>query len=123
MDMPERQSEGLLRLLYEHMTSPQFLVRYHWRPDTLAFWDNRATMHFGIFDYEGERRVMHRVTLRATSRRDPVPRRLAASRSPSVPGQELTSSVSVYGPKLNVEVPERCGDHAGRRSGQRLRRS
>ena len=62
-DMPERQSDGLLRLLYEHMASPQFVVRYHWKPGTLAFWDNRATMHFGIFDYEGERRVMHRVTL------------------------------------------------------------
>ena len=62
-DMPERQSDGLLRLLYEHMTSPQFVVRYHWQPGTFAFWDNRATMHFGIFDYEGERRVMHRVTL------------------------------------------------------------
>jgi len=63
-DMPERQSDGLLRLLYDHMAGPQFLVRYHWRPGTLAFWDNRATMHFGIFDYEGERRIMHRVTLR-----------------------------------------------------------
>ena len=61
--MPERQSDSLLRLLYEHMTRPQFVVRYHWKPGTLAFWDNRATMHFGIFDYEGERRVMHRVTL------------------------------------------------------------
>ena len=63
-DMSEKQSDGLLRLLYDHMASPQFVVRYHWKPDTLAFWDNRSTMHFGIFDYEGERRVMHRVTLR-----------------------------------------------------------
>ncbi len=64
VDMPERQGDGLLRLLYEHMTSPQFIVRYHWRPNTLAFWDNRATMHFGVFDYVGQSRVMHRVTLR-----------------------------------------------------------
>jgi taurine dioxygenase len=61
---PEAQSDRLLGLLYDHMTDPRFVVRYHWRPGTLAFWDNRATMHFGIFDYEGERRVMHRVTLR-----------------------------------------------------------
>ena len=46
------------------MTDPPFIVRYHWKPGHLAFWDNRATMHYGIFDYEGERRVMHRVTLR-----------------------------------------------------------
>jgi alpha-ketoglutarate-dependent taurine dioxygenase len=63
-DMPERQSAAFLRLLYEHMTDPSFVVRYHWSPGTVAFWDNRATMHFGIFDYAGERRVMHRVTLR-----------------------------------------------------------
>ena len=63
-DLPERQSEGLLRLLYEHMTDPAFLVRYHWSPGTLAFWDNRATMHYGIHDYGDDRRLMHRVTLR-----------------------------------------------------------
>ena len=63
-DMPESQGNGFLRVLYDHMTSPRFIVRYHWQPNTLAFWDNRATMHFGIFDYEGQRRVMHRVTLR-----------------------------------------------------------
>jgi alpha-ketoglutarate-dependent taurine dioxygenase len=63
-DMSESQSNGLLRLLYDHLASPQFVVRYHWKPDTLAFWDNRSTMHFGIFDYEGESRIMHRVTLR-----------------------------------------------------------
>ncbi len=62
-DMSEKQSHGLLRLLYDHMASPQFVVRYHWKPNTLAFWDNRSTMHFGIFDYQGERRIMHRVTL------------------------------------------------------------
>ena len=63
-DMPEAQSDGLLRLLYDHMTRPEFVVRYHWSPGTLAMWDNRATMHFGVYDYEGDRRVMHRVTLR-----------------------------------------------------------
>ena len=31
-DMSEKQSGGLLRLLYDHMASPQFVVRYHWRP-------------------------------------------------------------------------------------------
>ena len=63
-DMPESQGDGFLQLLYDHMASARFLVRYHWAPGTLAFWDNRATMHFGIYDYEGEQRVMHRVTLR-----------------------------------------------------------
>jgi taurine dioxygenase len=46
------------------MTRPEFVVRYHWSPGTLAMWDNRSTMHFGIYDYEGDNRIMHRVTLR-----------------------------------------------------------
>jgi taurine dioxygenase len=62
-DWPEGQGNGLLRVLYDHMTDPAFVVRYHWQPGTLAFWDNRATMHFGIYDYGDARRVMHRVTL------------------------------------------------------------
>ena len=69
---PEAQSDRFLRLLYDHMTDPRFVVRYHWRPRTLAFWDNRATMHFGIFDYEGETRIMHRVTLRGDEPVGPV---------------------------------------------------
>jgi taurine dioxygenase len=63
-DWPTTQGDAFLRFLYDHMTDPQFIVRYHWQAGTLAFWDNRATMHFGIYDYGDERRVMHRVTLR-----------------------------------------------------------
>ena len=63
-DLPGPQSRAVLRLLYEHMTAPEFLVRYRWSPGTLACWDNRATMHYGIYDYGDERRIMHRVILR-----------------------------------------------------------
>jgi taurine dioxygenase len=61
---PQRQGDALLRLLYEHMADPRFVVRYRWRPGTLAFWDNRATMHYGVHDYGEATREMHRVTLR-----------------------------------------------------------
>ena len=61
---PGAQGNALLRVLYDHMTQPEFVVRYRWQPGTLAFWDNRTTMHFGIYDYADTRRVMHRVILR-----------------------------------------------------------
>jgi taurine dioxygenase len=48
------QGPGLLRMLYDHMTQPQYVVRYRWQPGTLGFWDNRATMHYGIYDYGTE---------------------------------------------------------------------
>jgi taurine dioxygenase len=58
------QSTDLLRLLYKHATQPELICRHRWAPGTLAFWDNRATMHYGVHDYGTARRVMHRVTLR-----------------------------------------------------------
>ncbi len=60
------QGNAFLRMLYDHMTQYQFIVRYRWRPSALAFWDNRTTMHYGIYDYGDERRVMHRVTLKGS---------------------------------------------------------
>jgi alpha-ketoglutarate-dependent taurine dioxygenase len=63
-DMYGLQGQGLLKMLYDHMTQYEYICRYRWRPGTLGFWDNRATMHYGIYDYGTERRVMHRVTLR-----------------------------------------------------------
>ena len=61
---PHAQGKAFLQLLTDHMTQPPFTVRYRWAQGTLAFWDNRATMHYGVYDYEGSRRIMHRVTLR-----------------------------------------------------------
>jgi alpha-ketoglutarate-dependent taurine dioxygenase len=61
---PGEQSAALLRLLYDHSTRPELLCRYRWNEGTVAFWDNRATMHYGLFDFGDARRVMHRVTLR-----------------------------------------------------------
>lgn len=63
-DMPGPQSQALLRLLYDHMTAYERIARFRWSPGTLAFWDNRSTMHYGVYDYGDQRRIMHRVILR-----------------------------------------------------------
>ena len=60
------ESDGLLALLYEHMTAPEFVVRHRWRAGDVAFWDNRSTLHYAVQDYGDAHRVMHRVTLRGT---------------------------------------------------------
>jgi taurine dioxygenase len=72
-DLPGSQSSAILRMLYDHMTAPEFLVRYRWSPGTLAFWDNRTTMHYGIYDYGDDRRIMHRVILRGDRPYGPIP--------------------------------------------------
>ena len=61
--MTEEESAPLLKFLFEHQVKPEFTCRFVWRPNSLAFWDNRCAMHNPVNDYHGFRRVMHRITL------------------------------------------------------------
>ena len=56
-------SAPLLEYLYAHATRPEFTSRFQWRDGSIAFWDNRATWHSAQNDYQGERRLMHRITV------------------------------------------------------------
>jgi taurine dioxygenase len=60
--LTERENELLLPFLFDHVRDPLFQCRFTWRPGSVAFWDNRATQHYGVPDYPG-RRVMHRVVV------------------------------------------------------------
>ncbi|MCW5748910.1 MAG: TauD/TfdA family dioxygenase [Alphaproteobacteria bacterium] len=59
----EADSKPLLEHLYRHATRPEFTCRFRWAPGSIAFWDNRATWHYAANDYQGERRLMHRITV------------------------------------------------------------
>ena len=59
------ESDGLLQLLYRHCTMvPELSLRHRWQPGDVAFWDNRATLHYATDDYGDVLRIVHRVTLR-----------------------------------------------------------
>lgn len=62
--LPKLESDGLLRLLFEHCEAPAFQMRHRWRPRDLAMWDNRCTQHLAVADYHPHHRKMHRVTIR-----------------------------------------------------------
>ncbi len=62
-DMTEEESAPLIDFLYAHAQRPEFTCRFRWEEGSLAFWDNRCTMHFAINDYPPGTRVMHRVTV------------------------------------------------------------
>jgi alpha-ketoglutarate-dependent taurine dioxygenase len=57
------QSHVLIELLQRRITLPENTVRWNWEPGDVAIWDNRAAQHRAIHDYDGEHRLMHRVTL------------------------------------------------------------
>jgi taurine dioxygenase len=61
--MTEEESAPILRFLYHHQVRPEFTCRFRWRPGSLAFWDNRCAQHNAINDYQGHRRLLHRITL------------------------------------------------------------
>ena len=57
------ESLGLLGYLFEHAVQPKFVERFQWSPGSIAIWDNRCTWHHALNDYQGHRRMMHRITL------------------------------------------------------------
>ena len=58
------ESDALLRLLFEHINQPMFQCRFQWRSGSVAFWDNRCTQHYAVWDYYPHRRRGHRVTIK-----------------------------------------------------------
>ncbi|MEE4300872.1 MAG: TauD/TfdA family dioxygenase [Pseudomonadales bacterium] len=62
VELEATESDALLRHLVRWIQQPRFTVRYRWRRGTVAIWDNRATQHFVVNDFEGER-VIRRVTV------------------------------------------------------------
>jgi taurine dioxygenase len=57
------ESDGLLQMLFRHIETPEFQVRFRWRPGSIAFWDNRCAQHRALWDYFPNRRYGHRVTV------------------------------------------------------------
>jgi alpha-ketoglutarate-dependent taurine dioxygenase len=61
--LAREESDEFLRVLFDHAQQPQFQCRFNWQPGSVAIWDNRLTWHLAENDYDGERRLMHRITL------------------------------------------------------------
>ena len=62
--MTNEESAPILSFLRQHAVRPEFTCRFRWEPGSFAIWDDRCTQHFAINDYNGQRRVMHRITVR-----------------------------------------------------------
>lgn len=60
-----KESDAILRLLYDQIAKPAYTVRFRWQPDSIAFWDNRATAHLGPGDvgHLDFDRIVQRITL------------------------------------------------------------
>jgi taurine dioxygenase len=72
------ESRRLLDRLNRQTVQPTFQVRFRWRENSFAMWDNRCTQHCASQDFQGRRR-MERVTLLGDRPVGPSPAHAAAS--------------------------------------------
>ena len=64
VQLSQRESDGLLAMLFSHIETPEFHCRFRWQPGSVAFWDNRCVQHHAMWDYFPQRRHGLRVTIK-----------------------------------------------------------
>jgi taurine dioxygenase len=63
LDVPSNESFALIKLLSDQNLVPEHQCRFRWAKNSIAVWDNRAVQHYACFDYLGDNRELHRVTI------------------------------------------------------------
>ena len=53
----------LFGVLQRHITRLENTVRWTWRDGDIAIWDNRATQHYAVADFDDLPRLLHRITI------------------------------------------------------------
>jgi len=57
------ESEAIFQLLQNRVIRLENTVRWQWADGDVAIWDNRATQHYGVADYDDAHRRLHRITI------------------------------------------------------------
>jgi taurine dioxygenase len=64
LGLEDPESDRLLAHLTAQFARPEYQVRFKWQSGSLAFWDNRATQHYGVWDFGDAPRELERVTIK-----------------------------------------------------------
>jgi alpha-ketoglutarate-dependent taurine dioxygenase len=57
------ESRELLDEVLRQYKRPEFQVRFSWKPGSVAFWDNRAAVHYAVRNYGDFPRLLERVLI------------------------------------------------------------
>ena len=58
------ESEVILNFLINHLKQPIFQCRLHWEDNTVVVWDNRATQHQILADFQPSYRLNQRIAIK-----------------------------------------------------------
>lgn len=56
-------ASNLLNYLVSQANIPEYQVRFRWKKNSVAFWDNRSTQHYAVMDYPPCHRKMERTAI------------------------------------------------------------
>jgi alpha-ketoglutarate-dependent taurine dioxygenase len=61
--LDQDENKELLTLIIDQYKKPEYQVRFNWRPGSIAFWDNRAAVHYGVRNYGDFPRLLERILI------------------------------------------------------------
>ena len=64
VELGQKESDAVLKMLFERVEQPEFQCRFQWLEGSVAFWDNRCAQHHALWDYYPNRRRGLRVTIK-----------------------------------------------------------
>lgn len=59
----DEESRAILADVRARISQPEFQCRFRWQTGDIAYWDNRACLHYATNNYWPQRRIMERMTL------------------------------------------------------------
>lgn len=59
----QKESAALFNMLQDRVTKLENTVRWTWQVGDVAMWDNRATQHYAVADFDSQPREVRRITV------------------------------------------------------------
>jgi alpha-ketoglutarate-dependent taurine dioxygenase len=57
------ENREILTTILDAYRNPEYQVRFSWRPGSVAFWDNRAAVHYAVRNYGNFPRLLDRILI------------------------------------------------------------
>jgi len=61
--LDQAENRELLTKILDQYRKPESQVRFSWKPGSIAFWDNRAAVHYAVRNYGEFPRVLNRILI------------------------------------------------------------